>query len=78
MQILLSESECMGDYVFNKKDMKVQQIKPADQWIRVLIYPIIYRQVFTAVAAKRHKKSPAVTLEWVVTNPTLFTGLLRC
>ena len=68
----------MGDYVFNKKDMKAQQIKPADQWIQVSIDPIIDRQVFAAVAAKRHQRSPAVTPARVVTTPTLLTGLLRC
>ena len=53
VQSLLSDSAYMGDYVFNKKDMKAQQIKPVDQWIQVSIDPIIDRQVFAAVAAKR-------------------------
>ena len=78
VQSLLSDSAYMGDYVFNKKDMKAQQIKPADQWIQVSIDPIIDRQVFAAVAAKRHQRSPAVTPARVVTTPTLLTGLLRC
>ena len=75
---MLNDSAYMGDYVFNKKNMNAQKIKPVDQWIRVSIEPIIDKQVFAAVAAKRHQRSPAVTPARVVTTPTLLTGLLRC
>ena len=46
--------------------------------LQVSIDPLIDRQVFAAVAAKRHDRSPAVTPARVVNTPTLLTGLLRC
>ena len=42
------------------------------------IDPIIDKQVFLAVAQRRHDRSPAVTPARVVSTPTLLTGLLRC
>jgi site-specific DNA recombinase len=78
VQQLLSDTAYMGDYVFNKKDTQAQKIKPEVEWIRVVIDPLIDRQVFAAVAAKRHDRSPAVTPARVVNTPTLLTGLLRC
>ena len=78
VQQLLGDTAYMGDYVFNKKDMHAQQVKPEDEWIRVPIPPIIDRQVFLAVAQKRHDRSPAVTPARVVNSPMLLTGLLRC
>ncbi|GAB3478066.1 recombinase family protein [Polaromonas eurypsychrophila] len=78
VQQLLGDAAYMGDYVFNKKDMQAQQIKPEEEWVRVSIDPIIDKQVFLAVAQRRHDRSPAVTPARVVSTPTLLTGLLRC
>ncbi|WP_420821450.1 recombinase family protein [Rhodoferax sediminis] len=78
VQQLLADTAYMGDYVFNKQDGQGHQAKPKDEWVTVPIDPVIDRQVFAAVAAKRHDRSPAVTPARVVNTPTLLTGLLRC
>ena len=74
----LSDTAYMGDYVFNKKNMRSNETKPETEWVRVPIPPLIDRQVFLAVADKRHSRSPAVTPARVVSSPTLLTGLLKC
>jgi DNA invertase Pin-like site-specific DNA recombinase len=78
VQQLLADTAYRGDYVFNKQDGQGHQPKPKDEWVTVPIDPLIDRQVFAAVAAKRHDRSPAVTPARVVNTPTLLTGLLRC
>jgi len=78
VQQILSDAAYMGAYVFNKKDMRTNQVKPEDQWVHVSIDPIIDKQMFLAVAQKRHDRSPGVTPARVVNTPTLLTGLLRC
>src|SRR5258706_1432115 len=77
VQQLLSDVAYMGHYVFNKKDTQAQKTKPEHEWGAVSIEPLIDRQVFAAVAAKRHDRS-AVTPARVVSIPTLLTGLLGC
>lgn len=72
---LLCDSAYMGDYVFNKKNMRSNETKPETEWVRVPISPIIDRQVFMAVADKRRSRSPAVTPARVVSTPTLLTFL---
>ena len=74
----LSDSAYMGDYVFNRKNMRTNATKPEAEWVVVSIPPLIDRQVFMAVADKRHVRSPAVTPARVVSSPTLLTGLLKC
>jgi hypothetical protein len=44
----------------------------------VSIDAIVSPEVFLAVKAKRHRRSPQVTPARVVNSPTLLTGLLRC
>lgn len=78
MQQFLSDTAYMGDYVFNRKKMRTNETKPQAEWVHVPIPPIIDRQVFVAVADKRHSRSPAVTPAAVVGCPTLLTGLLKC
>ncbi len=78
VQQLLADTAYCGDYVFNKSNAQTNAIKPKDEWIQVCIDPIIDKQAFAAVAAKRHQRSPAVTPARVVSTPTLLTGLLRC
>jgi site-specific DNA recombinase len=44
----------------------------------VMLEPIVSPEVFRAVKAKRHQRSPQVTPARIVNSPTLLTGLLRC
>ena len=75
---LLCDTAYVGDYIFNKKNMRSNETKPEVEWVVVPIPPLIDRPVFKAVAYKRHARSPAVTPSRVVSSPTLLTGLLKC
>jgi site-specific DNA recombinase len=75
---LLSDATYKGDYVFNKTAGRAAEKKPETEWVAVPVDPLIDRQVFDAVALKRHERSPSVTPARVVSSPTLLTGLLRC
>ena len=75
---MLSDTAYMGEYVFNKKQIRTRQVKPEAEWVRVPIDAIVSADIFRTVAAKRHQRSPAVTPARVVNSRTLLTGLLRC
>ena len=75
---MLSDTAYMGEYVFNKKESRTLQTKSEDEWVRVAIEAIVLPEVFLAVKAKRHQRSPQITPARVVNSPTLLTGLLRC
>ncbi len=75
---MLSDKAYMGEYVFNKKCMRTNVTKPESDWVRVSIPPIVSKDTFEAVAAKRHQRSPCVTPARLVSSPTLLTGLLKC
>jgi site-specific DNA recombinase len=75
---MLADTVYMGEYVFNKKNIRTRRWKPEAEWVRVPIDAIVSPAVFQAVKAKRHQRSPAVTPARIVNSPTLLTGLLRC
>ena len=75
---MLADTAYMGEYVFNKKHVRTRSAKPESEWVRVALDPIVSPEVFRAVEAKRHQRSPAVTPARIVNSPTLLTGLLRC
>ena len=75
---MLCDTAYMGEYVFNKKEIRTRNWKPESEWVRVQLAAIVPPDVFRAVAAKRHQRSPAVTPARVVSSPTLLTGLLHC
>jgi len=78
VQNMLSDTAYMGDYVFNKKQIRTRMVKPEGEWVRVPIDAIVSAETYQAVKAKRHQRSPEVTPARVVNSPTLLTGLLRC
>ena len=75
---MLSDTAYMGEYVFNKKQIRTRNWKPESEWVRVRLEAIVTPEVFRMVEAKRHQRSPAVTPARIVNSPTLLTGLLRC
>jgi site-specific DNA recombinase len=75
---LLCDTAYCGEYVFNKKNMRTNKLKPEAERILVSIPALIDKQVFQAVAGKRHARSPAVTSPREVSSPTLLAGLLKC
>jgi len=75
---MLCDTAYMGEYVFNKKNIRTRTAKPEAEWVKVKIEAIVTPEVFRAVAAKRHQRSPEVTPARVVNSPTLLTGLLHC
>ena len=75
---MLADTAYKGEYVFNKKNIRLRKCKPESEWVRVPIDAIVSPDLFRAVEAKRHQRSPAVTPARIVNSPTLLTGLLRC
>ena len=75
---ILSDTAYRGQYFFNRKDMKTGIFKPVSEWVPIAIPPIIEEEVFRAVEAKRHARSPDMLAPRLVTSPTLLTGLLKC
>ena len=75
---MLSDTAYMGEYVFNKKQIRTRNTKPESEWVRVALEPIVAPEVFHAVKARRNLRAPKVTPARIVNSPTLLTGLLRC
>lgn len=78
VQAFLSDTAYMGEYVFNRKNMRTNEMKPEAEWVRVPVQPIIDKQVFMDVADRRHSRSPAVSPAKIVGSAMLLTGLLKC
>ncbi len=74
----VADTAYAGRYAFNKKNMRTGETKPEEEWVVVPIPALIDKQVFDAVAHKRHMRSPAVTPARLVSSPTLLTSLLKC
>ncbi len=75
---MLADSAYMGEYIFNKKQVRTRTWKPEAERIKVSVEAIVSPEVFRAVEAKRHQRAPSVTPARIVNSPTLLTGLLRC
>ena len=75
---ILTETAYSGTYLFNQFDVRAGAVKPREEWIPMAVPAIVSTEVFEAVAALRHERSPGVTPPRVVNSPTLLTGLLRC
>ncbi len=75
---MLADTAYMGEYIFNKKQVRTRTWKPEAERIKVSVEAIVSPDVFRAVEAKRHQRAPSVTPARIVNSPTLLTGLLRC
>ncbi|PTQ78874.1 DNA invertase Pin-like site-specific DNA recombinase [Nitrosomonas oligotropha] len=75
---VLSNPTYQGEYIFNKRDGKNLKNKPATEWVRMAVDPIIDKSIFEAVQARKAARAPSVVSPRIVNSPTLLTGLLKC
>jgi hypothetical protein len=75
---VLANQAYVGEYYFNHSDGKIQKPKPANEWIKLTVEPIIEPAIFRRVQLRRGSRAPAVVAPRVVSSPTLLTGLLKC
>ena len=67
-----------GEAVFNRKNAKSGEAKPASERITVEVEPIIAPAVFDAVQAQLKLRNPRVLPPRIVNGPTLLTGIATC
>ena len=75
---VLANQAYVGEYYFNRSDGKTQKPKPASEWVKLAVEPIIEPALFRRVQSRREARAPAVVAPRVVSSPTLLTGLLKC
>ena len=75
---MLSNRTYLGEYTFNKMEVKTLRKKPESEWITVSIEPIINPETFNQVQQRLESRSPTVVSPSVVASPTLLTGLIKC
>jgi site-specific DNA recombinase len=75
---ILSNSIYMGQWVFNKRDLRTLKQKPANEHVTVEVPVIIPSAEFEAVAVALKARDPRVTSPRVVTGPILLTGIATC
>jgi len=75
---VLANPAYVGEYYFNRIDGKTQKTKPASEWVKLAVEPIIEPAIFRRVQLRRGARAPAVVAPRVVSSPTLLTGLLKC
>lgn len=77
VQRVLSDPTYRGEHLFNRTSWKDGQAKPASEWVRVAVEPLVTEAQFEEAQRKRHSlqlgKAPVAAL-----SPTLLTGLLKC
>ncbi len=78
VHIILSDTLYNGDYFFNVIDSKTREIRPADEWIKTSIPPIINAHQFELVKAKREARKPDKAPIQRILSKKLLTGLIKC
>lgn len=72
---ILTNTVYIGDWIFNRRDSKTLQQKPATEHITIPVPPIIERTAFDAVQSMLKARNPRVEAPRVITGPILLTGL---
>jgi len=75
---VLANPAYVGEYYFNRSDGKTQKPKPASEWVKLAVDPIIEPAIFRWARVRREARAPAAVAPRVVSSPTLLTGLLKC
>ena len=75
---VLANQAYVGEYYFNRIDGKTRKTKPASEWVKLTVEPIIDPALFRRVQLRRGARAPAAIAPRVVSSPTLLTGLLKC
>lgn len=78
IQKVLANPIYMGEYYSNMRDSKAKTPRPATEWIKTSVPPIIDAALFEQVREKRESRTPAHSHPRIINSPTLLTGLLKC
>jgi site-specific DNA recombinase len=78
---VLTHRAYIGEHYFNKCEKRggaVRRLKPRQEWVLIMVEPIVAQNLFTAVQEKLASRSPERVPPRVVNCPTLLTGLIKC
>jgi site-specific DNA recombinase len=75
---ILTARTYAGTHVFNRRDSRTGEAKPATEQIEVSVPPIIESDRFAQVQRLLAERNPKAQPPRVVTGPILLTGLVRC
>ena len=75
---ILRDRTYIGEYVYNKKNYKMNEMNPAEDRIIIPVPVIIEGREFDEVQALLTSRNPRVTPPRIVTGPILLTGLAFC
>jgi hypothetical protein len=75
---ILADTAYIGEYVFNRYSARDKIAKPQDEHITTQIDPIIDRETFEQVKAKREKHAPKKSNPKLLSSPIFLSGLLKC
>lgn len=78
IHLILTQTAYRGDYYFNRINQKTKQLKPAAEWVKVPVEPIVDAGIYDRAGVRLRARAPAVVPPRVVNSPTLLTGLVRC
>ena len=75
---ILRSTTYFGEFLFNIRDSQTGEVRPASDWIKTAVDPIISKAQFDKVAATRKTRSPQTATPKVVASPSLLAGILKC
>ncbi len=75
---VLANTVYINEYYFNKHDKETRQLKPASEWVKLEVAPILDRTIFEAVRNRCAARAPDKVPPKVVGSKTLLTGLIKC
>lgn len=75
---VLHNRVCTGTYEYNKFNSQTGQQRPREEWIAIMVDPIISEDDFEKASQILDTRTVAQKEERIYRGPLLFTGLLKC
>jgi DNA invertase Pin-like site-specific DNA recombinase len=73
---VVGQTAAIGTYFWGKR--RANRPRPQEEWLPLVVDPIVDREVFDVVQRLRQSRDPATSPGRGVAKPHLLTGLLRC
>jgi hypothetical protein len=73
---VVGQTAAIGTYFWGKR--RANRPRPQEEWLPLVVDPIVDREVFDVVQRLRQSRDPATSPGRSVAKPHLLTGLLRC
>jgi site-specific DNA recombinase len=73
---VVGQTAAIGTYFWGKR--RANRPRPQEEWLPLVVDPIVDREVFDLVQLLRQSRDPASSPGRGVAKPHLLTGLLRC